>query len=197
MILLQCTNTNSFSISDAADIANVIVAAFTLGLAYYVFVYQREKDKKDKAESERKEQANKVETLQLQEQNIKLQWFKELIVQPHLSDINSFYLSLHSLESKITTNTLTEEKKHELIEFIKSMQSELRRKFVDVLHGVNKQLYESVISNLDNLIDEITTTIFNDGYNLTHKPTYEKEIGSKITYSRNDLLSKIYNYKGI
>ncbi len=197
MIFLQCTINNGFSISDAADIANLIIAAFTLGLAYYIFVYQREKDKKDKVEREEKEQANKIETLLLQEQNIKLQWFKELVVQPHLTDINKFYSSLHTLESKITTNTLSEDKKFELIEFIKLEQSEIRKTFVDVLHGVNKHLYESVINNLDKLTDEITNTIFNDGLNLTHKPTYEKEIGSKITYSRNDLLSRIYNYKGI
>lgn len=197
MIFLQCSNTNVFSISDASDIANLIIAAFTLGLGYYIFVYQREKDKKDKVEREEKEQSNKIETLLLQEQNIKLQWFKELVIQPHLSDINNFYSSLHTLEQKITTNTLTEDKKFELIDFIKLEQSALRKTFVDVLHGVDSKLHDAVLTNFDNLTDEITNTIFNDGFNLTHKPTYEKEIGSKITYSRNDLLSKIYNYKGV
>ena len=100
-------------------------------------------------------------------------------------------------EEKINTKTLSEEQKFELVNFIKLEQSNLRKSFVDVLHGVDKKLYDIVIENLDSLIDLITNTIFNDGFNLTHKPTFDKEIGSKITYSRNDLISKIYNYKGI
>ena len=186
MIILQCRISNTFSISDASGIANIIIAACNLALAYYILFFQRNKEN-------RKELQAQI----LQEQNIKLQWFKELIIQPHLSDINNFYNNLHTLESKIATNTLTEDEKFELIGFIKSEQSALRRTFVDILYGVNNKLHDAVLTNFDNLTDEITNTIFNDGFNLTHKPTYEKEIGSKINYSRNDLISKIYNYKGV
>lgn len=190
-------NTNDWAISNIADIANIIIAAATLFLAFYIFIYQRQKDKKDKVEQERKEQSNKIEALQFQEQNIKLQWFKELIIQPHLLEINNYYKSLHSLEQRITSVTLSEEEKLILSDFIKVAQSHLRRTFVDVLRGVNIKMYNDVIENLDNLTGEITNIIFNDGFDLSHKPTYEKEIGSKITYSRNDLISKIYNYKGV
>jgi hypothetical protein len=196
-MIFLCQNDNGFTSSDASDYANVVIAVCNLILAGYIFFYQRNKDKFDREQEEIKEQSNKIESLKLQEQNIKLQWFKELIIQPHLQDINTFYSKLHSLEEKINTKTLSEEQKFELVNFIKLEQSNLRKSFVDVLHGVDKKLYDIVIENLDSLIDLITNTIFNDGFNLTHKPTFDKEIGSKITYSRNDLISKIYNYKGI
>jgi hypothetical protein len=200
MILLFTDSTyltNSSTITDVSGIANIIIAAMSLGLAYYIFVYQKNKDKKDKATQLQKEQDDKIEATKLQEQNIRLQWFKELVIQPHLSDINNFYNQLHTLESQITTVTLSDQQKIDLSDFIKSEQAKLRKSFVDVLLGVNPLLYNEVISNLDKLTDSITITIFDDGLNLTHKPTYEREIGSKISYSRNDLISKIYSFKGM
>lgn len=184
--MLLCCHGYSWSISDLSDVANVVIALVNIALAYYIFFYQKQKD-----------QESKIASSKLQEQNIRLQWFKELIIQPHLGDINTFYVELHKLQGMITSNTLSEEKKIELSDFIKEKQAGLRKKFVDVLHGVHPQLYNDVIDNLDNLTDTLTTAIFNDGLNLTHSPTYEKEIGVKIMYSRNDLISKIYNYKGV
>jgi len=184
--MLLCCYDSGWTISDLSDVANVIIALVNIALAYYIFFYQKQKD-----------QESKIESSRLQEQNIRLQWFKELVIQPHLSDINTFYTELHTLEGKIMTVTLSEDQKIDLIGFVKLKQVELRKVFIDVLRGVNPQLYLDAIKNIDDLTDAITIAIFNDGLNLTHKPTYEIEIGSKITYSRNDLISKVYNYKGI
>jgi|GEM_PF-2284238 len=181
-----------WSISDIASIANIFIAAVNISLVYYIFVYQRQKDL-----------SSKVEANQLHEQAIHLQWFKDLIIQPHLVDINKFYQELHGLDSKINTYligsaiSLPDAAKDELSKFIKLEQSKLRKTFVDVLLGVNRSLYQDVLNNIDQLIDDITNVIFDDNLNLFNKPTYDKEIGSKITYSRNDLISHIFNYKGI
>lgn len=175
-----------WSISDIADISNIIIAIVSLFLAFYIFVYQRTKDKKDK-----------IETLHLQEQNIRLQWFKELIIQPHLKDINDFYLQIHSIESKFTSSNISEGEKTLIIEFIKAEQIKLRKTFGDVIRGVNPKLYQDIKANLDNLIDHITNTVYNGGFDLNNKSIFDREIGAKITYSRNDLISKIYNYNGL
>jgi len=199
MILLFSDSTyitNDTTLTDVSSIANIVIAATSFGLAYYVFVYQKNKDRRDKATQQQKEQDDKIEATKLQEQNIRLQWFKELVIQPHLPDINNFYNQLHTLESQITTVTLLDQQKIDLTNFVKAEQSNLRKSFIDVLLGVNPTLYNEIKNNLDALIDSITTTIIDDGLNLTHKPTYEREIGSKIAYSRNDLISKVYNYKG-
>lgn len=197
-MILFCDNTiTGRSISDFADLANIIIAGFNLFLAYYIFIYQKGKDKTDKAEAARKEQAAKTEALNLQEQNIRLQWFRELIVQPHLTEINQFYSNLHSIENKLSVATISEELKIDIAAFIKSEQSKLRKTFIDVLRAVNPQLHAEIESNLDTLIDSITNAIFNQGLNLNDKATFDKEAGSLISYSHNDLVSKIYNYKGV
>lgn len=185
------------AMSDIADVANIIIAVATLLLGYYIFIYQRRKDKKDKEEAEEKDQDNKQENLRLQEQNIRIQWFKELIIQPHLSNVNGFYDCLYTLESQIKHSPLNEDDKQELNSFIKQELSFLRKTFVDVLIGIDRKLYDEIITNLDNLIDSITRAIFNENLDLTDKNTFEKEINSRISYSRNDLIKNIYNYKGV
>ena len=64
---------------------------------------------------------------------------------------------------------------------------------------LTRQSLEDEVSqkDIDTLIDSITNKIFDAGLNLNDKPTFEREIGSIISYSHNDLINKIYNYKGI
>lgn len=187
---------SSWSISDYADLANIVIAFFNLGLAFYIFVYQRNKDNKDKQLLSKREQVNKIEALNIQEQNIRLQWFKELIIQPHINEINIFYSKLHSLEKSLTRDIVTEEEKIKIITFIKFEQSKLRKAFGDILINVNLQLYIDIKINLDSLIDLITERIFDDNLPLNKGSNFEKHIGSVISYSHNDLISKIFNYKG-
>lgn len=183
MFLLQCIK-SGFSLSDASDIAQIILALASLALAFYIFIYQRNKD-------------NRIElqTAQLNEQNIKLQWFKELIIHPNLPGIQNFYGNLHTIKDKIDSNDLSEEKKIEINTFIKKELSDIRKSFVDLLQAADSAFAKKTKENFDNLIDGITEAIFNDELKLNNSATYEKFIGSKITYSQNSLLSSIYNHK--
>jgi hypothetical protein len=188
---------NSWQVSDIADIASIIIAIVNLFLAGYIFIYQRDKDNIDSAKQLQKEIDAKKEAIRLQEQNIRLQWFKELIIQPHISEINLFYTNLYSIEAKLNVNPITDDLKIETSEFVKANGSILRKSFIDILHSVSPQVHSDIKNNIDDLIDQITTKIIDAGLNLNDKPTFDREIGSLISYSHNDLISKIYSYKGI
>jgi hypothetical protein len=175
----------TYSLSDIADIANIITASFNTVFAVYLFTYQFRKDKK-----------TELQTAELHEQNIKLQWFKELVVQPNLHRINTFYTNLESIKSRIKTNDLTENDKQEINNFVKAELSVMRKDFVDVLLQVDRPFSDSILKNLDELVDDITQAIFNDELKLALPNVYEKYIGNKIAYSRNNLIAQIYNYKG-
>jgi len=178
---------SSWSVSDFADISNIFIAIFNLFLAGYIFIYQRDKDR-----------ASKVEALTIEERNIRLQWFKELIIQPNLNQINTFYSNLHDLEAKFASGTTIDDTfRISISDYIKNESSVLRKSFYDILRSVNSNLHCKIESNIDNLIDNLISQIFNPGLNLNHKPTFNKEITSLISYSKNDLISVIYNYKGI
>lgn len=176
----------TFTLSDIADWAQVIIALVNLFLAGYLIVYQIGKDKKIDND-----------TAKLNEQSIKLQWFKELIVQPNMAGIMKFYSNLHTINSKIKSNDLTDSEKQDINEFVKAELSKLRKSFVDVLFLIDKPFAQQLMANLDELVDGITNVIFNDELKLKNPQVYEKNIGSKISASKNKVISQLYNYRGI
>ena len=187
MILLCCNSlTTNLSLADFSDIAQIVIAAINLFLAAYIIFYQVKKDKR-----------SDNDTARLNEQNIKLQWFKELIVQPNLAVINSFYENLSSIKDKISSNDLNIQEKEVINEFVKTELSKIRKSFVDVLLQVDKPFADKVLINLDELVDGITNSIFDEELKLKLPAVYDKSIGSKISYSKNKLLALLYNYKGI
>lgn len=196
MMIMICCKIFKFEPLTISDIANILIACANVLLAGYVFVYQKNKDKEDKIRQKEKDQADKLDVLKIQEQNIRLLWFKELIVQPHLAGIIAFYKNMHSLEGKLS-KTNTDETKHEISEFIKHECSSLRRSFIDILRTVDPKLHTEIQNNIDTLLDHITNKLFDPGLNLNDRPTYEREVGTKISYSHNDLIAQLYSYKGV
>jgi hypothetical protein len=179
------TTSNSLTLSDVSSIANILIAALTLFLAYYVFVYQKNKAILSEKETE-----------VLHKKNIKLQWFKEIIIQPRIQIVFNFYEQLNNLKNRFKNSELNDVEKIETINFIKIEQSTLRKSFLDLVQHVNIDLYKSMVENLDGLTDALTVAITNDELKLNNKLTYEREINAKIQKSYNDLLSRIFNYCG-
>lgn len=196
--MVHCCNCiNNWSLSDLADLSSIFIAIVNLFLAGYIFIYQKDKDKTNKKELQEREEVAKKEAINLQEQNIRLQWFKELIIQPSLESINMFYNNLNSLGDKFNNAQVNDDLRFELSEYIKSEGAILRKSFYDVLRVISPVIHKSVKGNIDNLIDKIVASIFNPRINLNHQPTFEKEIGTLISYSKHDLISTIYSYKGL
>ena len=188
---------NSWEVSDIADIANIIIAIVNLFLAGYIFIYQRAKDKNDNINQLKNEIDAKKEAISLQEQNIRLQWFKELIIQPHIVEINLFYTNLYSIEAMLKVNSISDDLKIDTSEFVKANGAALRKSFIDILLSVSPIVHFDIKNNIDDLVDKITSKIIDAELNLSDKRTFDREIGTLISYSHNDLISKIYNYKGI
>ena len=169
-----------------SSIAQAIIALLSLGLAAYILIYQKSLDKK-----------HDNSTALLNEQNIKLQWFKELIIQPNWDSINTFYDKITDYSKSLISNELTYEEKVNINNAFKSESSNLRILFIDVLFLIDPVFGLGVLRNLDELIDSITNDIFDEAVDLSDKPTFERRIGTKISYSKNKLISQIYNYKGM
>ena len=78
MLVLCCHIKTTLSLSDVADISQVIIAIANLFLAGYVLIYQILKDKK-----------TDNETARLNEQNIKLQWLKiKIYFKTYINKVN-------------------------------------------------------------------------------------------------------------
>lgn len=187
MILICCATVQekTLGIIEIGNIAYTVIAALTFFLAFYVFVYQRKNDQK-----------NKLELAEINNKNIKMQWFKELIIQPKINDVFVFYNNMRDIKFKITSSELSADEKIELINYIKLQHSTLRKSFLDLLQFIFSDLFRKLSTDLDNLIDNLTIAISDDELKLNNSKTYEREINLKIQNSYNFFLSSIVNYKG-
>jgi hypothetical protein len=185
MVLLCIEKSSWLNLETLSNLSNIIIALLTLVLGFYVFVYQKNKDNKSDEETEINRR-----------KNIKLQWFKEIIIQPKIDLVFKFYDQINSIKSKINGNELNDDEKIEIINFIKKEQSELRKSFLDLVQHINNDLHSELSLNVDKLTDNITDVISNDEFKLKNEVTYNREIKSKIEYSYSEFLSKIFNYCG-
>lgn len=165
---------NNDLLDNLEKIANIIIACLTLFLGFYVFVYQKNKDN----------------------QNNRLQWFKELIIQPKIIFLRNFYENLQNLQNEIRTNDIDETQKIELINKIKNEQTILRKSFLDIIQDITPELHKKIILNIDTLTDELTNVISNDEFKLCNSKTYEREIHTRIQNSDKYVLNQIFNYRG-
>lgn len=174
------------SLKDLSDISQVIIASANIIMAFYVLIYQRRHDKR-----------TEHLTADLNQQNIKLQWFKELVIQRNVEIMFSFYTKLNSLKEDIINIDLSEDKIIELNRFINDEASILRTSFYDVILFINKGLYDHIENNIDNLVTKLTEAISNDDYDLKDDNVYNKVITTPINYSKNTLIALIYNFQGM
>jgi len=177
---------NSMSFFEiTTGVVNIIIAILTLILAFYVFIYQKNKDNK-----------NEIEVQKQNEKNIKLWWFKEIIIQPRMQSVFVFYESISDIRNKINSSELTTDEKIEIISYVKEQQSLFRKSFLDLIQCINIELYNKLKNNIDKLTDQLTDSISNDELKLNREKTYNQEIYSHIQLSYNDFLSEIFNYCG-
>jgi len=163
-----------------SEIANIVIAGCNLGLAYYIFVYQRKKDIDSSKEAK----------TQL-EQSIRLGWFRELIIQPRISDIHLFYEKLHEMAPDFRD----ESKKMNVYTMFKREQSDLRTSFVELIRKIDPDLCDKIMNELDKLIDGIGDVIDDDEIDLDNETNFRSHITSKIIDCHQSLLTLIYRYK--
>lgn len=167
------------------EILKTFIPLLNLLIVIYIFSYTK---KKDTRELKR--------VLTLENQKITLQWFKELILQPNLSSVIMFYEKVDIISKGLLTKNLGESEKIEITDQIKSEASKIRKSFINLLQITNSGIDKQIGTNIDNLVDHITETVFNDGINLEHPPEHEKQITNHIIKSKTDLMSLLYSFKG-
>src|SRR5579872_292634 len=87
-------------LENISSIAPILTAIASFSLAFYVFIYQRSKDNKEKAE--------RIKELH---RNVRLQWFKDAIIQPNLDGIYAFFKMMHKESLELRKKNMTIEQK--------------------------------------------------------------------------------------
>lgn len=166
-------------------VSNLLSSLLTLALAFYVFIYQRNKDKVDKAEA-----------LITQRKTVKLEWFKEIIIQPKINEVFTFFEKINSIKEDIDSNDLSSDERQRLIDSIKSYQSDLRKSFLEIIQNINTDLYNNLLNHVDVLTDQLTEIFSNDELKLCNERTYEREVQKRIDEAYNNFMSSIFNFAG-
>lgn len=175
----------TLSLSDLSDIAQVIIALINIILAIYIFIYQRIQNSK-----------NELHTTELYEQNIKLQWFKEIIIQPNIKHLYIFFENLEKIKDIVNSDNLNEDEIIQMNAYIKDEAKKFRKKFNDVILHVDEEMYKNIKTKIEDLVTKLTTVISDDEYKLTNLKTIEREILEPINYAQNEVVSIVFKYKG-
>lgn len=171
---MECSCQETDLLERVSQISNIIFASATLALTFYVFVYQREKDK----------------------HNNKLQWFKDLIIEPHKEYIHKFFSEFIEEAGHLKDYQLTDTIKINVIDSLKSKSASFRRNFIVLLGSVDQELERDILNSIDNLVDLITRATFDANYNLSDAAVFDSTIEIHISQTRIYVLARIFKYEG-
>lgn len=157
-----------------ADISTVFTAIAGLVLAGYVFIYQREKDRLSN----------------------RLQWFKDLIIEPNKDDIYIFFENIEQISDEFNSPELTDLRKAELLAALKAECSAFRRHFIILLSSVDETMETEIQSQIDGLMDSITEAAFDANVNLADGAEFQSLISFEITRTKNFVMGRIFKYEG-
>lgn len=163
----------------ASVIITAVFAIANLILAISVF-------RLDRASSEKKAEAER-----------RLTMFKTLVLD---AKMNSFHESIKSMREILDTLPKSDndiEKKQEINDALRAHFYELTVDFIDLLMAIDyKNLYEPIRDKSQNLQDELTKAIFDEGIRLSHRPKYEERILTPMSKMQTDIIKILYGYDG-
>lgn len=192
----QCPPDTGSFLSDLADWANVFIALMAFGFSIYTFREQRRKDRENEAAQREKDREAKLEAERLQSVNIRLQWYKDAVIEPNLPKIRRFFEELYALQGQIKTPDLSEDLKISIIDSIKISTKNLKKSYLDSLLPISQIHYEKSRNLLDSLETILIKAIDNDELKLSNLKVYEKEINKPINETYMKLFDLIYGYRG-
>lgn len=169
------------------DFANIIVAVCSLCLTGYIFIYQKSKD-----------QESSRTTAILNNQNLKLQWFKDLVIQPNLDLFSSTFKTLldHPPLNIQPGSVDYQNKSLDYISFTKNELFLLRRNFLSLFLAADVQLYDDSITIVDDHLDYITQKLINEETDLSIPSFHEDILNKEIIKMKNSFIKLIYSYSG-
>lgn len=171
---MHCWSEDPDLLTRISEVSNIVLAFLTFVLAVYIFRHQREKDK----------------------QSIRLQWFKELIIEPNKSSIYSYFDSVIENSSDLKASQLTDIEKIGILSTIKSDSYVFRRNFIALLYSADQRLATDIQRCIDTLLDNITIATFDPSISLNVEDDFTQEIEIKIYDAKVYLFTRLFKHEG-
>ena len=165
-------------LDNICSVASIIIAIANVVLILFIFRHNNKKDDTDKEKTRRQH------------------LLKTLVLDYNMSKFYSFYQEIHKETNGLLVNNLSTEDKSRINENIKEKAVELRQGFIDIFLAIDENLYQMLLSKIDELIDSLTNTIFDGGINLAFKPKYDEEVSKRIRESKTAIIGVLFSYTG-
>jgi hypothetical protein len=172
----MCCTTDVSLLDNISKISSIIIAAFTLFFTLYIFWFQNKKNS-------RKENIDR-----------KIDALKTIILQNNLSSLFIFFDKVLLHTKVLNEKDLVDDDKKLLNDNLQDELRNVRLKFTDLLLAVDSDLYEKTKKLLDEMIDKITESMFDEGINLKHYPKFEEAITTVISQYKTDIVKELYHY---
>lgn len=166
-------------LSDLHKIATIFIAIFNLFFSFYIFYFNNKKGKKDK------------------EKDINVTWMKNLVLDHSLDFFHSFFNDIKNIAEEIEKGNISEDKKIEINEKLLEKFVRIRYDFVDYFLAVDSKLYTSILTQFDELQDELTALIFSSNFEVEYQEKFNRNIIQKLSNSRTNIIKILFSYRGI
>ena len=168
----------STTLSDYADLAQVFIAIINL-VFVFVFFYKQANDSKTESKK-----------------NVRLQWFKELVMQPNIPIFNQFFIDVENLGPILSANSQGEDGIMEVSRLLRNYFSKFKLKFHQPLLNIDSVLYTSIRSIIEDLESQISTALLDETLDLANPTLYDEQVTMKLLKTKTDILTHIVNFGG-
>jgi hypothetical protein len=198
----------ALTLSDAADWAQVAIAVFNAIFAIYLFWFQNRQNKEAlKREVDNtnatlaRERLFQAETLRRENdakaKDIKLQWFKELILLPNIETFNKFFEELNDIQHVLITPTLDDSQSAGIEKLVSELFSKFKLNFLQplqVIDASNPNFFHDIRTIVEDLEDDVTRLVLDETFVLNNSDEFYQNIGLRISRAKNNILIAIIKF---
>ena len=137
---------------------------------------------------------NKKDTINMERQ-IKLDWFKVLILDSNLVHLHGFFDKISIEMNRLKSDTEKQTPK-DVNDRIIEHAATFRINFVDLLLAADKSIYDGLVELSDAMIDGFTHSIFDEGINLKHEPKFKEIVTQQLSKTKTEMIKELFKFKG-
>ncbi len=136
--------------------------------------------------------ANVILVIIIFRRNNKRELLKVLVLDYGIKHFYAFFEDIDKETAKLKNKDITDDEKKDIEKKLQLVGKTTEQKFVDLFLGTDKKLHEDLKHNIDDLLGDLTQSIFDEGVNLYAKDKFDDLITNKIIIKKSKMIKLLY-----